>query len=256
MQPLKDMQEYLERDRAKKLAETISSFEKIHQDLLDDHFQEFFNDLETPWDITRECTTWEALPQQFVDWIQAQEGLRLNGEPISNRDMLEIASQLLHWRGHNKSFPSSSSTSPIIVLAVNVALQYVNEITRIGSGLMQDCTIPGSPNQVIQRECFTCKRPVLSDAFPRFHKDMPGAYVIIVHERSNCGRLDCNGKNSALTPVDPRQKYTRLRTRALETSVRAQGETSLIAALLRSGSDLKDCTERGPCAVSKQRVWL
>lgn len=86
MQPLKDMQECLERDRAKKSAETISSFEKVHQDLLDDDFREFFNDLESAWDITRECTTWEALPQQFVDWIQAQEGLRLNGEPISNRD--------------------------------------------------------------------------------------------------------------------------------------------------------------------------
>jgi hypothetical protein len=235
------MQECLERDRAKKLAEPISSFEKVHQDLLDDDFQEFFNDLESPRDWTRECTTWEALPQQFVDWIQAQEGLRLNGEPISNRDMLEIASQLLHWRGNNKSF--HSSTSPITVLAVNVALQYINGITRTGSGLMQDCTIPGSADQVIQREFFTCKKPPLSDAFPRFHKDMPGAYVIIVHERSNCGRLDCNGKNSALTPIDPRQKYTRLRTRALEASVRAKGETSLIAALLRSGSDLKDCTE-------------
>ena len=191
--------------------------------------------------MTRECTTWETPPQQFVDWIQAQEGLRPNGKPISNQDMLEIASQLLNWRDHNNSF--DPSTSPIIALAVDVALQYVKKIVQTGGGLVQNCTIPGRADQVIQRQCFTCKKPVLDDAFPRFQKDMLGAYVITIHERSNCGPLDCEGQNSALTPINPRQKYTRLRTRAFEISARTRKKTSHITILLRSGSDLRDCAE-------------
>ena len=220
------------------MAEIISSFEKVYQDL---NCQEPSNDLETPWDIARECTSWEALPRHFADWIQAQEGLKLGGEPIRNRNMLVTASHLLHRNSKGADGPLDSSNSSIIDLAICVALQYIKEITRTTGRLMQDSTIPGSPEQVIERACFTCKKLALDDAFPRFFKEIPGTYVIKVNEKSSCGRPDCKGQNAALTPVNPRQKYARLRTRQLKASARARSETSRIATLLRSGSDLKDC---------------
>lgn len=165
-----------------------------------------------------EYTAREALPRQLLDWIQTQ-GLRIHGKPISSREMLELASQLLH-RKTTHDF-SDTRTSPIVNLAVQVELRYIKEVTRKGSKLTVSSTIPGSLYQIVQRQYFTCKKPVLDDAFPQFHKDMPGTYIIVVYERSNYGRPDSKGKNAALTPIDPRQEYKRLRNRALEVSVKA-----------------------------------
>lgn len=155
--------------------------------------------------------------------------------------MLLTAFYLLHWNRNGTDEPFDPKNSSIIELATWVALRYIKEITRTAGKLMQNNTIPGRPEQVIRRECFTCKNSALDDAFPRFLAKMPETYAIKVYERSNCGRPDCKGKNSALVPVDPRQKYARLRTRELKASVNARCETSRIAALLRSGTDLKGC---------------
>lgn len=189
----------------------------------------------------RERTTWEALPQEFADWIQAQEGLRIRGEPISNREMLMTTACLLHWNCKSADEPFNPQTSSIMGLAMCVALRYIKGITRTTGKLMQTNTIPGRPGRVIQRDCFTCKKPALDDAFPHFLTEMQEVYVIKVHERSNCGRPDCQGKNSALIPIDPRQKHTRLRSREVKASARARCEISRITALLRSGTDLKNC---------------
>jgi hypothetical protein len=133
--------------------------------------------MEAPVDDYGEYTAWEALPRQLLDWIQTQ-GLKIHGKPISSREMLELASQLLH-RKTTHDF-SDTRTSPIVNLAVQVELRYIKEVTRKGSKLTVSSTIPGSLYQIVQRQYFTCKKPVLDDAFPQFHKDMPGTYIIVV----------------------------------------------------------------------------
>jgi hypothetical protein len=81
-------QDVLERDRAEKLASTVSSFDTIHQLLFVTNSYEFLSDMEAPEDNYGGYTTWEALPRQLLDWIQGQEGLRIQGKPISSREML------------------------------------------------------------------------------------------------------------------------------------------------------------------------
>jgi hypothetical protein len=173
--------------------------------------------------------------------MQAQAGLRLNGESISNRDTLETVFQLLSWRKEDRESLLPLGTYSITSLAVTVILQYLKEISRPGGQMRRSRTVPGSPDKVIQRKCSVCQKPSLDDAFPRFQKDMPGKYVITEHERATCGRIECRGRNVSLVPVNPRQDYTRLRTRAFKQTPQGKNEKAPINFLLRSGSDLENC---------------
>jgi hypothetical protein len=148
---LNKKQEVLKLDRAGKLAATVSSFDTIHQLLFLSNSYELLIDTEAPEDDGGDYTTWKALPQPLLAWIQDQKGLRILGEPISSREMLELASQLLHRKTTHRF--SDTLTSPIVNIAVQMALQYIKEVTRRGSKLTLISTIPGRLNQIVQRQC-------------------------------------------------------------------------------------------------------
>ncbi|QKX53988.1 uncharacterized protein TRUGW13939_01068 [Talaromyces rugulosus] len=219
-------------DRAKQLEKVESSFHEVHREIrgnFDDSNEEFLDDLEYPSEFIQDSDSWDALPQPLVDWVQAQEGLRTGGAPISNREMLETAYRFLNK--NNAASPNPSSL-PTIVLALGIALKYIKAITRGLSRSLREHTIPGYLGQVIQRKCYSWEKAVLDDAFPIFYKEAADTYVITVTSRGNCGRPGCPGNSVSL-----------VREKEFERSARAQKETSAISALLCSGKDLEKCPE-------------
>ncbi|KAJ5342885.1 hypothetical protein N7541_012009 [Penicillium brevicompactum] len=70
-------------ERSGKITTVVATFEQLRQEISSGGTIRCSNiDSEGFENIEREYVTWETLPRGLARWLQAQEGLRINGEPI------------------------------------------------------------------------------------------------------------------------------------------------------------------------------
>jgi hypothetical protein len=224
------------------LRRVVASFNEVFEDVSPFCTAEnWFTDESLEY-LEPELSKFEDILSQLSKWLVSQNGLRIDGEPLSNRDMLKAAFDLLHHK-HKTSFYLEHA--PVGYLALTVALRYIDKITQPKSEFHQNNTIAGEPGQVIRLKCSSCKKSALDDAFPHFSAELPGHYAADVlweasPDRNGYGRPGCQGQ-PALVPIDPRQNYTRVQTRSIERSSRAYNGPSCSDPFCRMGEDLKDC---------------
>ena len=125
--------------------------------------------LDNPENSSIADSDWFSLPTGIIDWLQSQDGLKIGGHAIESREGLEKAFQLL--RCGEKTLQSGSiKASTIAELALRVAWTYVESIHRKRRPVILELTVPAIAGEVIERQCSSCRRRVLDDAFSRFAK--------------------------------------------------------------------------------------
>ena len=70
-------------------------------------------------------SVWYSLPQTMRDWLQEQDGLKIDGVPIESREELENA--FIFLRGEERDLSSNSvEDSPIEELAFRIGMMYTD----------------------------------------------------------------------------------------------------------------------------------
>ncbi|KAL2827618.1 hypothetical protein BDW59DRAFT_56422 [Aspergillus cavernicola] len=154
-----------------------------------------------------EDSDWFDLPTELIDWLQGQDGLKIDGNPIDNREGLETAFNLLRCSKEILQ-PRCIRTSTTEELTNSVALAYIDFVSRRRRDIILELTIPRISGEVIQRKCSSCGRRVLDDAFPQFAKKTRVLYVVGTLEDKGCGLPGCKGRTD-LIPVDQWQLHVR-----------------------------------------------
>ncbi|KAJ5437413.1 hypothetical protein N7445_005957 [Penicillium cf. griseofulvum] len=176
-----------------------------------------------------------GIPASFRSWLRSQDGLKIRGLPIKNRETLESAFSLLD-KGRISNLDQFSTE----YLARMVGIMYIRKITRTESGFKQYKAIPGEPGKLIHLKCSGCKRSALDDAFPFFVAELPNCYITEVvrsaHKGGNgCGQSGCKGK-PGLVPVNQAvQDYTRMETRAIAQTKRRKANWKALPVSHRQG---------------------
>jgi hypothetical protein len=189
--------------------------------------------------LVSEFSEWEDMPSLFAKWLQSQDGLKINGVPMSSRNDVETAFYLLHCQDKSPLSRDPGNLS-IVEAATLVANAYIREITSSQSQIVKEGTIPGKPGQVIYRKCSMCKMSALDDSFPIFCASMQERYVMKVVRQKGCGRPGCQG-NPSLPPTDPRQAHTRAEKRSFEQCSSGPDRNAAVSTLCRFGKDLEGC---------------
>ncbi|QQK45326.1 hypothetical protein Pdw03_0224 [Penicillium digitatum] len=221
--------------RNNELQSVIASFERVVKDM--DPFQN-----ETSDDyVESEIFDFGDIPTPLGLWLRSQDGLKIHGVPITNRETLDVAFSLLD-KGR-RSHPNQFSTE---YLAYMVGIMYIRKITRTESGFKKFQAIPGEPGKLIHRKCRACQRPVLDDAFPFFVAELPSCYLIeVVRSAQNggngCGQNGCKGKPGLVPANHMVQDHTRMETRAIAQTKRRKSNWK--APLCRTGKDRGGCAE-------------
>lgn len=161
------------------------------------------------------------IPTTLRLWLQSQDGLKVYGVPITNRETLELAFSLL-----DKGRISNLNQFSTAYLARMIGIMYIQKLTRAHkSGFKQIKAIPGEPGKVIHLKCKGCQRPVLDDAFPFFVAELPDCYLIEVVRSAQkggngCGQNGCKGKPGLIPVNHMAQDHTRMETRAITQTTR------------------------------------
>jgi hypothetical protein len=216
------------------LRSIIASFENVVKDMEPLHSEDRADYAES------EIFDFVDIPASFRSWLLSQDGLKIRGLPITNRETLESAFSLL-GKGRISNLDQFSTE----YLARMVGIMYIRKITRTESGFKQCKAIPGEPGKLIHLKCRGCERSVLDDAFPFFVAELPNCYIIeVVRSAQNggngCGQNGCKGK-PGLIPAQAVQDYTRMETRAIAQTKRRKANWK--APLCRTGKDLEGCAE-------------
>ncbi|KAJ5581518.1 hypothetical protein N7535_000138, partial [Penicillium sp. DV-2018c] len=181
------------------------------------------------------------IPRALQLWIQSQNGLKIHGVPVTNRETLESVFSLLD-KGRVPHLDQFSAE----YLARMIGIMYIRKITRTESGFKKVKAIPGEPGKLIRLKCKGCQRPVLDDAFPFFVADLPNCYLIEVVRSSQkggngCGQNGCKGKPGLVPANHGEQDHTRMETRAIAQTERRRANWK--APLCRTGKDLDGYAE-------------
>lgn len=153
-------------------------------------------------------------------WLRYQDGLKIHGVPLTNRETLESRFALLD-RGRTLLLEKLSAE----YLARMVEMMYIKKITRANSGFKQAKAIPGDPGKVVRLNSGGCRRPVLDDNFPFFTSGSPDVYIIEVVRISQsggngCGQSRCKGKPGLVPANRAVQDHTRMETRSINQTTR------------------------------------
>ncbi|PLB48407.1 hypothetical protein P170DRAFT_448111 [Aspergillus steynii IBT 23096] len=170
----------------------------------------------------------EGLPDPFIEFIQAQDGLKFNKREISCRADLKIAFELL------QKCQGTPETLDILTLAVSVLTAYGWMISRPRKPQVDNLLIlRGYPNNTVARKCSGCRKEYLDDPFAYWAKSRPNCYVL-------CGKikhLPCTRKDLEEKRLDQFDKWFLLRPEELgdlppevEVSCRNCQETRLVEA--------------------------
>ncbi|KAL3465027.1 hypothetical protein BJX64DRAFT_285894 [Aspergillus heterothallicus] len=153
----------------------------------------------------------EYLPEALVQWIRNQDGLKIDGKPISTADELVLSFKLLH-RFRETQVPRS-----LIETAYAVALAYAYNMSKTRKSSISDLMVPATElrYRVMRLKCRKCKKRVLDNCFSYYSLKDPRVYVCQTLE-AGCGQLGCTGR-TALIPVDDSQKYIMSRRTELES---------------------------------------
>ncbi|KAL5340810.1 hypothetical protein BJX70DRAFT_396506 [Aspergillus crustosus] len=106
---------------------------------------------------------WLDLPTELIDWLQGQNGLKIDGDAIESREDLERAFRLLC-----RFEKIALETRAVIDIAIDEAMGDVGSITRTRREVILQLTVTGAPGKVIERRYSTCGRRVFDDGYPRF----------------------------------------------------------------------------------------
>lgn len=71
---------------------------------------------------------WEDLPKDLSNWLQSQDGLKIDDLVLSTRRDLEDAFSLLHC--HLEGLPFRSWAYPITYIAIVMAETYIHHVTK------------------------------------------------------------------------------------------------------------------------------
>ncbi|KAJ5343820.1 uncharacterized protein N7506_003644 [Penicillium brevicompactum] len=233
-------QEQISRIEAREevLKSVILSFPEMAE--YEDLFQKSSREEEIDYHPEVELLDFSNIPAPLKSWLQSQNGLKIHGLPILNRESLELAFALLD-RGLSKSPLKNFSA---IYIAYKVGLMYIKKISRPRSEFSLAQTIPAEPGKIIRLKCSGCQRPVLDDAFPWFTTNARQTYVIEVVRISQkggngCGQEGCRGKPGLVPLSRTVQDHTRLEERAIKQTTRRRSNWK--APLCRTGQDLDGC---------------
>ena len=213
----------------------IASFDKVIKDI------DPFRNEESDDYVECEIFDFGDIPRPLRLWLQSQNGLKVHGVPVTNRETLELAFSLL-----DKGRVSHLDQFSTEYLARMVGIMYIRKITRTDSGFKQVKAIPGEPGKLIRLKCKCCRRPVLDDAFPFFVAELPNCYLIEVVRSSQkggngCGQNGCKGKPGLVPANHGEQDHTRMETRAIAQTKRRKANWK--APLCRTGKDLDGYAE-------------
>ncbi|KAJ5568495.1 hypothetical protein N7450_010981 [Penicillium hetheringtonii] len=149
-----------------------------------------------------ELYQWEELPENIVELVQAQKGLRIDRQPIASRKEAETAYRLLQ----SGNIPECLS---VIGLAFSFLTAYISTTLYMPVEAVDDLMIlDTSPNRTVTRVCSGCRGRVLDDSFPYFAKRNPGYYVLRSSD-TGCGRSGCPGGHVLFHPSRGAQKCVR-----------------------------------------------
>ncbi|OQD61461.1 hypothetical protein PENPOL_c016G07901 [Penicillium polonicum] len=217
------------------LRSIIASFHKVVEDM--GPFYEESDDY-----VDSEIFDFGDIPTTLQLWLHSQNGLKVHGVPITNRETLELAFSLL-----DKGRISNLNQFSTEYLARMIGIMYIQKLTRAQkSGFKQIKAIPGEPGKIIRLKCGGCQRPVLDDAFPFFVAELPDCYLIEVVRSdqkggNGCGQNGCKGKPGLVPANHMVQDHTRMETRAIAQTKRRKANWK--APLCRTGKDLEGCAE-------------
>ncbi|KGO67353.1 hypothetical protein PEX1_024390 [Penicillium expansum] len=221
--------------RNDKLRLIITSFDKVVKDM------DLFHNEESDDYVESEIFNFEDISTPLRLWLYSQDGLKVHGLPITNRETLELSFSLLDKgrRAHLNKFSTE-------YLARMVGIMYIRKITRTESGFKQVKAIPGEPGKLIRLKCKGCQRPVLDDAFPFFVAELRSCYLIEVVRSAQkggngCGQNGCKGKPGLVPANHMVQDHTRMETRAISQTKRRKENWK--SPLCRTGKDLEGCAE-------------
>lgn len=186
-------------------------------------------------------SAWFDLPTELIDWLQAQDGLKTDGQAIESREELERCFRLL--RSDEQTLQSGCIETCIIgELGLRVASEYTRFIIRKRRHVILELSVPGAPGEVIRRRCSSCGRRVLDDAFPLFAKKKRTAYVVRTLEIEGCGLPDCKGRVDLL-PIDGWQSHIRGTRKILGNPPNARGRGCFDTFLCRAKGELDGLPE-------------
>lgn len=170
------------------------------------------------WDIAQE---WNELPGPLTEWIQVQDGLKVDGKPISCKEELTSAYHFLHCK-------EDSSSHTLLGILIGVAVAYMCQVSRQRRSSVRDLIIPGtSPHDVMARRCSRCYNRVLDDAFACYSELDPKKYVVFYRE-DGCGHPQCTLGRADFVPMRPDQSWRRATRQALENITNTEWEDHLL----------------------------
>jgi hypothetical protein len=145
--------------------------------------------------------SWESIPCRLRTWLERQEGLRIDGRPVSSIEDVKGRYRLLCRKSSGLKSLENIGTIEIII---QVALRYYKQIHRVNpaeTSRVTSLTLPGQ--NPMPRKCNHCKSRVLDDPFPRFKKLEPSRYVARFL-KGGCGGEGCDPPGDCVwaVPVD------------------------------------------------------
>ena len=133
-----------------------------------------------------ETSRWEDLPSDLRVWLQTQDGLKLDGNPIASvTNLLEAHGMLLKKPAIAEETLKSS--------IAQIFIEVVSEYYRLVGFAAQESTLDHlmiRGTKPMPLKCSRCKSRLLDDAFPRFKKNDKERYVVHRMKRG-CGSVTC-----------------------------------------------------------------
>ncbi|KAL2861591.1 hypothetical protein BJX68DRAFT_260407 [Aspergillus pseudodeflectus] len=175
----------------------------------------------------------DLLPEALTSWIQSQEGLKIQGKPISTNDELVLSFRLLHRFGEAQ-IPGS-----VILIAYSVAEAYIYNVCKTRKSSIQDLIGPPTDphRRIMHLNCRKCAKRVHDTWFAYYARRDPDVYVCQTLE-AGCGRLECSGR-TALIPANPWQKHIMARRGELENAPKDTGG-AWAGYIIRSRTESQD----------------
>lgn len=142
------------------------------------------------------CHQWAMFPRVFKAWLAHQDGLKVDGIPITSMEGLVTTHGLVRRRPVVDFATSGLTTSKMFL---DIIAKYYQNLIRGFKTTVEDLVIRGT--MPMQRKCSICNSRLLDDSFPRYKKSDPTRYV--AHNiKSGCGAPSCEGRQGRAVPLD------------------------------------------------------
>lgn len=191
----------------------------------------------------------DQIPRNLLLWIQSQDGLKIDRNPISSTDDLLLAYQLL------SPLKQESRQLSLIEMSIKVATWYLSKAKKHRWNSVQSLIFPAvSPYNIMRRKCFRCGERVLDDPLACFAVADATKYVTW-YRSGGCGRPECQVLgNAELVPASAFQEYRMARQETLQCLRSADWKDYLLISPLETLGYLPQTVET--CCSKCQARWL